>query len=480
MLFAQRKTVFFFILFFVFVISILPFAYAQTNPFVGTWNGLLKTGSIELQIVFHIRQDSTGRITSSMDSPDQNAYGIPCDKTEIKDQNIQVEITKLFLLFSGKLLNDSVISGTFTQGIQFPLELKKSHTGSLRPRPQHPKPPFPYKSEEITFYNSTKTIRYGATITIPQGEGPFPAAVMITGSGPQDRDETIFGHKPFWVIADFLTRNGFIILRVDDRGVGKSSGNFADATSMDFASDVSAAVDYLLTRPEINLQKIGLIGHSEGGMIAPVVANKRKNIHFLILLAAPGVKISELMAEQNYAVLKSRQISEKTSNYYTRLFKKVNSLFLKHNDSALAVKKCLQYLNRWVKNIDTTSLKELQLESPENRIQYAKNMYQSLRLPWLRYFMQFNPQPYLKKLKGNVLALFGEKDIQVTVPLNSEGMKKALQKSKAVFEIMVLPGLNHLFQTCRRCTVDEYASLEETFSPAALDIMKNWLQKYVK
>ena len=282
----------FFIAFFLFALMIC--GIAQSNDrFTGVWEGKLNIG-VELRVVFHISDNGKGALVSTTDSPDQSVFGIKCDTTIIIGEKITIEIKELGGSFAGQLLNDSTIDGKIIQGVELPIILKKVSKPSERMRPQTPPPPPPQKSEDIEYDNADQSLHYGATITIPEGKGPFPAAVLITGSGAQNRDEEIMGHKLFAVIADQLTRKGFIILRVDDRGIGKSTGKFGEATSADFAKDVTTSINYLLSRPEVNPKKLGLIGHSEGGMIAPMVAADRKDIDFIILLAGPGVKIIDL------------------------------------------------------------------------------------------------------------------------------------------------------------------------------------------
>lgn len=468
--------------YFLIFLLLLPFQSirGQADQFIGTWEGKLNVG-IELRIVFHVKKQTDGSLKSSADSPDQSAYGLKCDTTFHTGNELSIQMKDLGASFTGKLTDDSTIEGTFTQRAELPLTLKKVEKVSVRKRPQTPKPPFPYKSEDVVYQNADKSLQYGATITIPDGAGPFPAAVLITGSGAQDRNETLVGHKPFAVIADHLTRNGFIILRVDDRGVGKSTGNFNKATSEDFARDVSNSVDYLLSRPEVDKKKLGLIGHSEGGMIAPMVATTRKDINFVVLLAAPGVRIIDLMTEQNAAILRSTGLNEESVKEAKNLFRLMVSSIQSATDSANALKLSSEAMENWKAKKPDSVLAALQLSTPEKRKEYVKEMVNQLQGPWFSYFMKFDPGPYLKKLRCKVLALNGDKDIQVIASQNLTGIKAALKKSKAkAVEIKELPGLNHLFQACNACTLEEYGILEETFSPVALQEISNWMNKNVK
>jgi len=455
-------------------------ASGQPAKFTGIWQGKLNVG-IELRIVFHIKEAGKGSYETTADSPDQGAFGLTCENTDVKDNEVVITMTSLNASFTGKLVNDSTIEGTFTQGADIPLQLKKIEKVEERKRPQTPQPPYPYKTEEVEYSNAGKSLRYGATITIPAGNGPFPAALLITGSGPQNRDEEIMGHKLFAVIADHLTRKGWIVLRVDDRGVGKSTGDFGKATSEDFAKDASSSLDYLLSRPEVDKKKVGMIGHSEGGMIAPLVAVSRNDIDFMVLMAGPGVKISELMAEQNEAVARSSGASEKALSEIKPLFDLVTRSILNAPDSATASENTALLIEKWSMDKEKAVLEEMKMGTARQRADYIRSMVNELRSPWFRYFLQFDPKPYLEKVKCKILAINGEKDVQVVSKQNLPGIAAALKKSRTKnYEIKELPGLNHLFQACIKCTVTEYGELEETISPAALEIISSWLEKNVK
>ncbi|MFZ9388343.1 MAG: alpha/beta hydrolase family protein [Chitinophagaceae bacterium] len=464
-----------------FVSGWLLISNAQSvTGFAGTWQGTLQVG-MDLRIVFHIRDDGKGGYTATADSPDQSAYGLKCDKTSASGNEITITMDDLRASYTGKLVNDTTITGTFIQGAELPLTLVKKEKIEERKRPQTPRPPFPYRSEDIVFSTGDGSLTYGATLTIPEGKGPFPAALLITGSGAQNRDEEIFGHKPFAVIADHLTRKGIIVMRVDDRGVGKSTGNFQLATSADFATDVNNSLDYLLARPETDPKKTGLIGHSEGGMIAPMVAANRKNIAFVILLAGPGVQIIDLMAEQNEAVARSSGVSEKALPEIKPLFREIARANLRSKDSSEAFSGALAAVESWAAGKDPAILNELQLSTREEREKYIENSNKSLQTPWFRYFLAFDPGPYLEKLKCKVLALNGDRDIQVVASQNLQGIEASLKKGRSKeYKVISLPGLNHLFQTCQTCTIREYAQLEETFSPVALNIISDWLEKQLR
>jgi uncharacterized protein len=451
------------------------------NKVIGTWEGKLNIGP-GLRIVFHFEETSAGSVKATADSPDQSVFGLKCDTVIFLDDVIRVEMHAQNAVFSGRLLTDSILNGTFTQNAAYPLALKKGVFKAPAPpkRPQTPQPPFPYRSEDIEYESPDHTLHYGATITIPNGKGPFPAALLVTGSGAQDRNEELANHKIFAVLADALTKNGMVVLRVDDRGVGKSTGIFAEATSEDFANDVNTSLDYLLSRPEVNKKKTGLIGHSEGGMIVPIVVSKRNDIDFAVLLAAPGIRIDSLMAEQNAAILRSVGISQSSIDSYLPLYKRLMKVIITATDTADAARKTISEFRQWASNIDSASLKELGFDSETSIRNVTSVLVEGFMGKWFKYFLSFDPQPFLQRMNCKVLALNGEKDIQVIASSNLQGIEGALKKSKArKITIQNLPGVNHLFQTCRTCTLQEYGELEETISPSVLKIINDWLKNNV-
>jgi pimeloyl-ACP methyl ester carboxylesterase len=467
-----------------FIMFFLCNAVTAQTDFSGIWNATMNVAG-ELHLVLHITQLPDETYAGTLDSPDQNVAGIKCDTvtTDATANTLTFLINKAKVSYTGKLLNDSTLSGTFVQGAKIPLDFHRTGTPFIATpaeRPQTPKPPFPYKSEEVIYNNSG--LQYGGTLTIPQGSGTFPAVLLITGSGQQDRDETIFNHKPFAVLADALTRDGFIVLRVDDRGKGNSTGNFAASTSADFANDVNASLDYLKTRHEVNDKKIGLLGHSEGAMIAPMIASQRKDIDFVVLMAAPGVKIIDLMAEQNAAVLRSQGTDSASSESFKSVYTQISTAILNAPDTATAKRNALQILNDWNAKADSLGLHKPVFISQGNSENYINSLISTYSTPWFKYFMQFDPQEYLTKLKKvKVLALNGSKDIQVVSKQNLPAVRNALVQGKTkTFEVKELPGMNHLFQTCKTCTVNEYGRLQETIAPLALQTITEWLNKNVK
>ncbi|MEI8278141.1 MAG: alpha/beta fold hydrolase [Bacteroidota bacterium] len=453
------------------------------NKFIGSWQGSLNVGK-ELRLIFNIKADEKGVYSATMDSPDQGATGIPCSGVSIHGDSISVEMVKIRGVFDGVMQDANNINGKWTQaGNSLPMKMKRMEKPLTLNRPQTPQAPFNYIIEDVVYPNKDKTMEYGATITIPKGKGPFPALVMITGSGPQNRDEELFGHKPFAVIADYLTNHGYIVLRVDDRGMGKTTGKFRGSTSADFAKDVNTSVDYLKTRKEVDVKKIGLMGHSEGGMIAPMVASERKDIDFIILEAGPGVKIAQLMEEQNAAILgKTGKLSEDAIAKYSLLYRNIAKDIVNAKDSIEARK----VINRDVDAWKTTTAKEIVesttgITDEDSQASFVDGFMEIYTDAWFRYFFSFDPQVYLRKLSCKVLALNGDKDIQVLSKSSIPGIRESLAKSKSkVYEAREIPGLNHLFQHCKTCTVNEYGQLEETFAPEVLGMIVDWLDKNVK
>lgn len=458
--------------------------FAQQNKFSGTWEGRINVG-ISLRLVFEFNEDKKGVLSGILRSPDQSPKPLPIDTTYAHGDSIYASANRFNISFSGKLLNDTTINGVFVQGGDIPLVLTKIPVFVATKRPQTPVAPFPYESRDVEYYNGDKSIKFAGTLTYPAIEPginyikqpTYPTILLITGSGAQNRDEEMFLHKPFAVIADYLTRKGFAVLRVDDRGVGKSTGKFQGATSADFANDVEAGIDFLKTQGEIDSTKLGLLGHSEGGMIAPMVASRRKDIKFIVLLAGPGVPITKLMSEQFYAISKSGGGDETISKLGSRLFEQAVTAVHSSKDTNVMRKKIVDLLAK-----DYPSNKKLydslELNTDALRNSYASGRIKSMLEPWYYYFSGFDPTPYLTKLSCDVLALNGEKDVQVLPKSNLEGMKAGLKKSRSKrYEVKEIPGLNHLFQTCKKCSPQEYGELEETFSPVALEIIGEWLEK---
>ena len=434
---------------------------AKPSDIDGAWMGSLDTGVIKLRVVFHIVNTEDG-LTATLDSPDQGTKGLPVASVTRDGASLKMEAKQIGGVFEGKIVADrSAIDGTWTQGGRsLPLLLKpvKDKSELERKRPQNPTKPYPYEEEEVFFDNTAQHVTLAATLTIPPGKTPFPAVLLITGSGPQDRDESLMGHKPFLVLSDYLTRKGIAVLRADDRGVGKSTGNFATATTTDFATDTEAGVTYLKTRSEVNPRKIGLIGHSEGGVIAPMVAAHNPDVAFIVMMAGTGVPGDALLAAQVEAIgLASGESPEEAAKGAAKE-REILTLVETERDEAV--------LEKEVKEKMAGDVPEAQIGAQLKQISS----------PWFRYFLTYDPATALRKVTCPVLALNGEKDTQVPPKQNLPAIRKALEQAgNKYFEIDELPGLNHLFQTAKTGAPAEYAEIEETISPVALEKVANWI-----
>lgn len=434
----------------------------------GQWNGALAVQGNQVRLVINIAKTDSG-YRSTMYSPDQSAKGLPVTSTMFENSILTFEVANPRIEYNGTL-KEGVIAGIFKQsGLSFPLNLSREKKVMIRP--QEPAKPYPYASEEVTFENEKDKITLAGTLTLPKKEGRFPVVVLITGSGQQNRDEELEGHKPFLVLSDYLTRNGIAVLRYDDRGAGQSNGNFNTATTVDFASDVSSAIKYLQTRKEIDQKKIGLIGHSEGGMIAPMVAGKSKDIAFIVLLAGPGIPGDQLLLLQQTLIAKASGFSNADIKKSNDMNKGAFDIVIKSINSKQLKTDLINYYTQILK--DNPNAETPEGMSEEDFVKLQVNQFAS---PWTQYFIKYNPAPALEKVKCPVLAINGEKDLQVPPKENLEAIKKALTRGgNKTVTTKGLPGLNHFFQESKTGSPQEYAVIEETFSPTALKVILQWI-----
>ncbi|WP_026715115.1 alpha/beta hydrolase family protein [Flavobacterium daejeonense] len=455
--------------------TLLSFS-VKAQEITGQWNGVLNVQGMQLRLVFHITK-TTDSFTATMDSPDQKANGIPVTKTTFEKPKIKFEIAAINMEYNGELKEQEII-GVFTQnGQQFPLNLSRNtiEKTALK-RPQEPAKLFPYYEEEVTFLNPKANISLAGTLTLPKKEGVYPAVILISGSGPQNRDEELMGHKPFLVISDFLSRNGIAVLRYDDRGFGNSKGDFKSATTADFATDVESALAYLKTRKEINTNQIGLIGHSEGGVIAPIVASKSKDVNFIILLAGTGIPGNELLLLQQEKIAHVSGISDAEIQKATANNKTLFDLIVHSTDNEKLKSDLRAELNQIIDN-DTAA----KIPNGITKEKYIDEKLNQLISPWMLYFIKSNPATVLEKVKCPVLALNGEKDTQVPYKENLTAIKNALAKGgNKKLTVKSFPNLNHLFQECKTGSPEEYATIEQTFAPVVLEEMLQWIKTQTK
>ena len=453
------------------VLLIVLFASLATNAqeISGKWNGVLKVQGIQLRLVFNINKTSAG-YSSTMDSPDQGVQGIPVTNTTFNNFILTLEVLNAGIKYEGTLNNDGIIKGVFNQGGQsFPLILtKEAVEKEIVVRSQEPIEPYPYYSEEVKFKNVKDSIELAGTLTLPNKIGVFPVVVLISGSGPQNRDEELLGHKPFLVLADFLTKNGIAVLRFDDRGTAESTGDFNSATTFDFAKDVEYAVDYLLKRKEINNDKIGLIGHSEGGIIASIIAAENKNIDFVVLMAGSTLRGDQLLLLQKNKIETQMGINKQIVEANQQIFAGAYNIILneKIDNEVLPDSLSSHFNSNYGKAL------------PENQL---KALVNQLTSPWMVNFLRLDPVIYLEEISCPLLAVNGSKDIQVPSTENLEVIEQLInESSKANFTIKELENLNHLFQECETGAISEYATIEQTISPIALKEILDWINMQVK
>lgn len=446
---------------------------------VGTWYATLNIQGTQLPLVFHITKNESGYSTT-MDSPKQGAKGMPSSKTTFTDKLLTIEASNIGMKYTGTYVPDSnKINGTFEQGTLRTILIlsnkpEKETILKTLTRPQDPKD-FPYKQENITFANPTAGNSLAGTLTLPADGKASKIVVLISGSGPQNRNEelTPYNHRPFLVLSDYLTRQGIAVLRYDDRGIGKSTGIFSEATTADFADDAEAAVKYILSRPDLKNMAIGLIGHSEGGMIAPIVASRNQNVKFIVLMAAPGIPIAQLYAQQigdamRLAGVPANEVAQKNATNLKVFTAMKDARDLPLQQAEPEIELTLR------KELDLIPIEKLDITAKESVVQQTLTNY---RLPWFRYFIAFDPSIYLTKVKCPVLALNGTLDFQVDCIANLAGIKAGLQKAgNKKFETFPMEGLNHLFQKANTGAETEYGKIEETLNPAALQKVSTWIK----
>ncbi len=440
----------------------------------GFWQGSLKISAFELRLLFKLKE-SGEEISGTLDSIDQNVKDIPVSKATLSDQNVQIEVKSTGGTFAGVLSDDGAeIKGQWKQGGQdFPLVLKRlAREPDLR-RPQEPQPPYPYEEEDVTFRNAAAEIELAGTFTYPKSPGPHPAVALISGSGPQDRDEAIMGHRPFFVLADHLTRQGIAVLRYDDRGVGKSKGSFSQANVSDFTTDALAAVEFLKSRPEVDRKYIGLIGHSEGGVIAPKAAAQNEGIAFIVLMAGVGVPMEELLARQVEDLLRVAGGDEETIAKQVEAQRKIFSIVRSQDDA----EKARQEIEALIEGLLEEFTAE-ELEAMGHSSGQAAQQVELVLSPWFRELLEVNPRPTLEKVTCPVLAINGEKDIQVASQENLEAIAEALKAGgNGDVTTVEFPSLNHLFQQSQTGALSEYGIIEETINPRVLTTISDWIRK---
>lgn len=439
----------------------------------GTWHGKVEFPGQSLRLVLHLEQTADGW-AASLDSPDQNGTGMIADEVSVNGDTLMFSIERLGVSYEGAATTTEgvvKIDGIFSQaGFNLPLSLGKEAIEGPK-RPQTPVGPFPYTEEEVTFESPEAGITLSGTLTIPKEGGPFPAAVLITGSGPQDRDETIGGHRPFLIIADALSRQGIAVLRYDERGIGESEGKYSTATSLDFSKDAEAALDYLASREEIIPAKAGFIGHSEGGLIAPMIAGRKEAVGFIVMLAGPSITGQEVIVGQSAFMLNQMGIPATSVEKLSDVRKQVFDILRDNPSDSVFIEQLREQTPAIVSEF--TASEKMMLGMDESTF---ADQFSAMATPWYRYFLDYDPYPALEATSCPILALNGDLDVQVLADPN-------LTKLEALFEegghpaskAVLLEGLNHMFQPAETGLPMEYSTIETTFDPATLSLMIEWI-----
>ncbi len=457
-----------------------PFRFTRTgrapdpaSVLLGYWRGGLEmNGAIVLRIGLEFAPAPCGQVYVTMDSPDQGAENLPVTSLDLTGDSLRFAMDYLNGSFDGAVSADrQQITGSWTQGPgTLQLQLTRGDTTTFR-RPQEPEPPYPYDTLAVTYENAAGGVRFAGTLTLPRGDGPFPAVLLLTGSGAQNRDEALMGHRPFLIIADYLTRRGIATLRVDDRGVGGSTGDVMTATIDDNAGDALAGVAFLRGQPRVDARRIGLLGHSEGGWVAPLAATRSTDIAFLVLLAGPSVSGRELLRAQDSVISSLNGASQDLIAANRRVSDALYAALRAEPNDALAIARMRAAVDSAAATLPAEQRRRLDSAWAGVDLERA---WQPLATPWFRYLFSYDPRPVLARVSVPILALFGEKDVQVPPGQNVPPMQAALAGNGDA-TVRVVPGVNHLFQRAETGLIAEYGRIEETMAPAVLEETATWI-----
>ena len=456
------------------LIPVSPGFSQKPDDVKGNWLAILEFHGMKMRLVLKVSKTADTFI-AKFDSLDQGATDLEIDTIIQQERSVRFEAKKYFISYEGALNEKGdEISGTFKQGsASSPLIFKRIGEIPKISRLQDPQKPYPYDEEEVSYKNLKDNVKLAGTLTLPRTGRPHPAVILISGSGAQDRNETVAGHRPFLVLADYLTRKGIAVLRVDDRGVGGTDSGSPTATSENYASDVLAGVHYLLGREEINPKSIGLIGHSEGGMIAPMVATHSKDVAFIILLAGPGQTGEDVIYTQTQLLQKAGGTSQNVIANNVSLLKNVIAILKTEPNDKIAESRIRETLEKHTSKMNEAQAKAFAVAKARMEAQFP--MYLSA---WFRYFVAYDPHPVLKKIAVPVLALNGENDLQVSAKENLELIAAALGAGgNKDHTVKSFAKLNHLFQTSQTGAPSEYGKIEETMSPHVLAVIADWILK---
>jgi hypothetical protein len=449
------------------------------------WSGTLRAGT-DLRLVLHVERGFR-RWRTTLDSVDQGAYGLPVSSLQVDGDQVGFELPDIRASYAGTLVAPDRIEGNWNQGMKLPLNFERGTEPPQISRPQEPVGPFPYAIEKVAYTFDPDHIRQtlvspakvgqGAlitikgTLTLPPGAGPHPAVLLITGSGPQDRDETLMNHKPFWVLADYLSRHGLAVLRVDDRGTAQSTGDFAAATTADFAQDAAAGFLFLQQRADIDPERVALLGHSEGGLVAPLVASEYPGVAAIVLMAGPGVRGREVLRLQQRLLLEAQGAPAGQVAAMQEQQQAIFDILCSGLTEAEVTARLDAFFGGTYEGLTAA-----QQEAVGSREAYLEAAKEQVGTPWMRWFLAHDPAPTLAQVACPVLAVNGAKDLQVDPGQNLPAVAAALAAGgNQDFATVELPGLNHLFQHCETCTVAEYGLIEETLAPEFLETVGRWL-----
>ncbi len=452
-------------------------AQDPTGTIAGNWLGTLDVGGVKMRLVLKVAKTTDG-YTAKLDSIDQGTKDLPIDAISLEGNILKFSAPQFGMSYEGTLDEKrGEVNGTLKQfAASTPFVFKRVGEILRKKRPQDPEKPYPYAEEEVGYKNLKDNVKLAGTLTFPRGGGKFPAVILITGSGPQDRDSTVAGHRPFLVLADYLTRKGIAVLRVDDRGTGGSDIGSLAATTENYVGDVLAGVEYLRSRQEIDARRIGLIGHSEGGMIAPLAAVRSKEIAFIVMLAGMGQTGEEVLLTQLDVLQRKNGVEPAIIARAIDFQKSLFTIIQSEPDNRLATAKINELLAQRKSAMNERQLQEF--ARVEADVQAA---LPALLSPWYRYFLSYNPRPTLEKVNIPVLALNGDNDVQVAAKENLALIAAALKAGKNNnFTVKSFPHLNHLFQTSQTGLPNEYDAIEETLAPAVLETIASWIWELIK
>ena len=436
--------------------------HASTSDLLGLWEGRLEYPGLELRIAFRILEGENGELRAVLLRPDQTDAEVQATDVVLDGLHLRMEFEDLSAVFEGDFdRKNKRIEGEWRQGERtLSTTLASVEEVLRRPRPQTPIPPYPYVEEEVEFVNEKAGAYLAGTLTLPKGAKQVPALVLISGAGAQDRDATILAHRPFRVLADYLTRCGFAVLRYDDRGAGASTGDRTQATSADYADDALTGVEFLRSHPGIDPQSVGLVGHSEGGTIAMLAAAASPSVAFIVMMGTPGLPGIE----------------------YNQQFEESTGRALGQTEEQLAAKCAFQKRVLGVVSGATdlekarSELREIYRELPGVPEARVNATIDHLLSPWFRFNLSLDPSDTLQQVRCPVLAIFGELDVQVPPEGNLEAIRSALEKAgNPRYRVVEIPQLNHFFQTAKTGSPLEYGEIEETISPKVLELIYNWI-----